>query len=246
MHSTDSIASLQREKKADYGSFGRHRAIGIGVGNRVYAGTGHLNGTGVDTWYADWWEYDPATNAWTQKADYIDYGTINCDEIKIEPDACLAPVDPFPVVNNYAGGVINGKKMNVGAGCESGSLYNFLGGKINLSADMHNDGYICNQDTIKVAVKFDLHGGTIDCCGFMEVPLIKIHANSGRPGTTLCQNYCTAGGSTPNIEIGGTAFTPLTNQFTVNQFLQKDMLNLQLRSVEMDHFQLNWRFLKQR
>jgi N-acetylneuraminic acid mutarotase len=44
--------------------------MGIGIGTKAYAGTGHQNGTGVDTWYPDWWEYDPATNAWTQKTDY--------------------------------------------------------------------------------------------------------------------------------------------------------------------------------
>jgi len=63
-------ASHQWVKKADFGSFGRHRGAGMAIGNKVYAGTGHLNGTGFDTWYPDWWEYDAGTNAWTQKADY--------------------------------------------------------------------------------------------------------------------------------------------------------------------------------
>lgn len=62
--------SDQWEQRADFGNFGRHRATGMGIGNKAYVGTGHLNGTGFDTWYCDWWEYDPATNAWTQKADY--------------------------------------------------------------------------------------------------------------------------------------------------------------------------------
>ena len=65
-----SSASHQWTQRADYGSFGRHRGTGTGIGNKAYVGTGHLNGTGFDTWYADWWEYDPATNAWVQKADY--------------------------------------------------------------------------------------------------------------------------------------------------------------------------------
>ncbi|PWL27649.1 MAG: hypothetical protein DCO96_10100 [Fluviicola sp. XM-24bin1] len=58
-------------KKADFGSFGRHRGVAIGLGNRVYAGTGHLNGDGSDEWFSEWWEYDPGTNSWAQKADYI-------------------------------------------------------------------------------------------------------------------------------------------------------------------------------
>lgn len=67
---TDVHASQQWIQRADYGNFGRHRATMMAIGNKVYAGTGHLNGDGSDEWYKDWWEYDPATNAWGQKADY--------------------------------------------------------------------------------------------------------------------------------------------------------------------------------
>jgi len=66
----DANASEQWYQRADYGNFGRHRSVAIGVGNKAYAGTGHLNGVGFDTWYPDWWQYDPATNSWMQKADY--------------------------------------------------------------------------------------------------------------------------------------------------------------------------------
>jgi N-acetylneuraminic acid mutarotase len=61
----------QWTQRANYGSFGRHRGVAIGIGNKVFAGTGHLNGDGSDEWFSDWWEYDPASNSWTQKADYI-------------------------------------------------------------------------------------------------------------------------------------------------------------------------------
>lgn len=57
-------------QRADFGNIGRHRAVSVAIGNNAYAGTGHQNGNGIDTWYPDWWEYDPATNAWSQKADY--------------------------------------------------------------------------------------------------------------------------------------------------------------------------------
>jgi N-acetylneuraminic acid mutarotase len=65
-----SLGSTQWQQRADFGNFGRHRGAGIGIGTKGYAGLGHLNGTGIDTRYADWWEFDPATNAWAQKADY--------------------------------------------------------------------------------------------------------------------------------------------------------------------------------
>jgi N-acetylneuraminic acid mutarotase len=57
-------------QKASFGGVGRHRACGIAIGNRGYMGLGHVNGTGVDISYKDWWAYDPASNSWTQKANY--------------------------------------------------------------------------------------------------------------------------------------------------------------------------------
>lgn len=67
----DTSAANQWSQKANFGSFGRHRGVAVGIGNRIYAGTGHLNGDGTDEWFSDWWEYDPSTNSWTQKANYI-------------------------------------------------------------------------------------------------------------------------------------------------------------------------------
>jgi N-acetylneuraminic acid mutarotase len=57
-------------QKADFGGIGRHRACGTAIYNKGYIGLGHVNGTGLDISYKDWWEYDPASNSWTQKADY--------------------------------------------------------------------------------------------------------------------------------------------------------------------------------
>lgn len=58
-------------RRADFGQVGRHRGTGCSVGNKGYFGLGHYNGTGTNVVKKDWWEYDPATNAWTQKADFI-------------------------------------------------------------------------------------------------------------------------------------------------------------------------------
>lgn len=56
--------------RADFGGTGRHRATGFSIGNKGYVGFGHVNGTGQNEVYKDWWQYDPASNSWTQKADY--------------------------------------------------------------------------------------------------------------------------------------------------------------------------------
>jgi N-acetylneuraminic acid mutarotase len=50
---------------------GRRDAVGIAIGNKGYVGTGidaaeSLFGNNLN----DWWEYNPATNQWTQKATY--------------------------------------------------------------------------------------------------------------------------------------------------------------------------------
>lgn len=65
-------------KKADFGAIGRHRAVGVSVGNMGYLGLGHRNGSGVDISYNDWWQFDPASNSWSQKANFPvnDHGAI--------------------------------------------------------------------------------------------------------------------------------------------------------------------------
>ncbi len=57
--------------KANFGGVGRHRGTGISIGTKGYMGFGHYNGAGPNIIKKDWWEFDPATNTWTQRADYI-------------------------------------------------------------------------------------------------------------------------------------------------------------------------------
>ena len=58
-------------QKADFGGAARHRTTMLAIGNKIYTGLGHYNGAGPNILFDDWWEYDPSTNAWTQKADYL-------------------------------------------------------------------------------------------------------------------------------------------------------------------------------
>ena len=37
-------------------------------------GLGHYNGAGPNIVMKDWWQFDPSTNSWSQKADYIGNG----------------------------------------------------------------------------------------------------------------------------------------------------------------------------
>ncbi len=56
-------------KKLNFGGDARHRSTAFSIGNKGYMGLGHVNATG-NILYEDIWEYDPAANTWTQKANY--------------------------------------------------------------------------------------------------------------------------------------------------------------------------------
>lgn len=58
-------------RKADLPGPVRFEAVGFSIGDRGYLGTGATEPEIVDEQrLADFWEYDPATDAWTRKADY--------------------------------------------------------------------------------------------------------------------------------------------------------------------------------
>lgn len=50
--------------------FSRYGAIGFGIGTKGFMGTGRVKVNGVFSLKKDFWEYDPATDSWTQKADF--------------------------------------------------------------------------------------------------------------------------------------------------------------------------------
>ena len=56
-------------QKADFGGTARYSAVGFSIGAKGYVGTGST-GIGCNNCVKDFWEYDPATNSWAQKADF--------------------------------------------------------------------------------------------------------------------------------------------------------------------------------
>jgi N-acetylneuraminic acid mutarotase len=62
--------SDQWTRKADFPGPGRIDAVGFGIGNKGYAGTGDAVTDSGRAYLNDWWEYDPATDKWTQKTNY--------------------------------------------------------------------------------------------------------------------------------------------------------------------------------
>jgi N-acetylneuraminic acid mutarotase len=58
-------------QKANMEAVARHRCNDFTIGHKGYFGLGHHNSVaGVNNVFSDFWEYDPATDSWTQKADY--------------------------------------------------------------------------------------------------------------------------------------------------------------------------------
>ncbi len=58
------------ERKADFGGPARTRAVGFSIDDKGYIGTGYrFNGQAISE--RDFWQYDPETDTWTQKADII-------------------------------------------------------------------------------------------------------------------------------------------------------------------------------
>lgn len=58
-------------QKADFEGGVRMSATGFSIGTKGYVGTGSYTPGDVNwVWYNDLWEYDPATNDWTQKASF--------------------------------------------------------------------------------------------------------------------------------------------------------------------------------
>lgn len=57
-------------QKAEFPPIARHRSVGFSIGSKGYLGLGHINAGSFNIVYADFWEFDPVSNSWTQKADY--------------------------------------------------------------------------------------------------------------------------------------------------------------------------------
>ncbi len=57
-------------QKANFGGEARHRCTGFSIENKGYIGLGHINSGVEHVLHSDFWEYDPATDTWTQIADF--------------------------------------------------------------------------------------------------------------------------------------------------------------------------------
>jgi N-acetylneuraminic acid mutarotase len=66
--------------KASFPGLWRQDGVGFSIGAKGYFGTGVIwggDGEGSAQFFIDFWEYDPATDAWTQKVDFIGGERVN-------------------------------------------------------------------------------------------------------------------------------------------------------------------------
>jgi len=70
-------------KKSDFQGVGRWLAVGLSIKGKGYVGLGNPTGSYYDSYLNDFWEYDPESDNWTQKSNFIEgrlypvYFTIN-------------------------------------------------------------------------------------------------------------------------------------------------------------------------
>ncbi len=59
------------QRRADFPGPVRSRGFVTAIGSKLYYGIGVNPSKPNEEYYKDWWEYNPATNQWTKKADYL-------------------------------------------------------------------------------------------------------------------------------------------------------------------------------
>lgn len=142
----------------------------------------------------------------------INHGTLTVRDLEVKPGNGCTSTIILPVIHNYAN-IITANDLHIGNNCGAGAFYNHSGGTVNVSNQIHLDNYLCNADTMYVATLIKNHGGTIDCCGYIETPYLDIDQNTGRPGTFLCTDICQSDGSDPVIDVANTIYADLPDAY---------------------------------
>lgn len=57
-------------RKANFQGSGRNMSVGLSILNKGYIGTGNINAGTSNSLLKDFWEFEPISNTWTQKADF--------------------------------------------------------------------------------------------------------------------------------------------------------------------------------
>ena len=145
------------------------------------------------------------------EGDLTNYGTLTVRKLIVKPKNGCTPNLGKPWINNY-GVITTTDNLNVGNNCGAGSFFNYSGGIVNVTNVLHLDNYLCNSGSIFIGNKLKVHGGNVDCCGYIETPKLDIDPNGGRPSTLNCQHFCQQDGITPpTFNISATNYADLND-----------------------------------
>jgi N-acetylneuraminic acid mutarotase len=117
-------------QKADVGGLTRGDATGFAIGGKCYMGTGYNSGN----YLSDWWEYDPVTDSWTQKASHPGTGVVEAVSFTI---GSFGYVVSAPISNDVYKYDPAANSWTAVASFPGGSRQAAVGFSIN------NKGYVC-------------------------------------------------------------------------------------------------------
>ena len=141
------------------------------------------------------------------------YGNLRVNDLEVKPDNGCTPTMGLPQIQNF-GSITCNDDFQIGNNCAAGLLINHVGAKIYVNDQIHLDHYICNNDSIFVGNVLKVHGGTLDCCGYFQAPMIDVDANpTGRPSSFECTNICDTSGFAPTINVSGSDFVDLNDAY---------------------------------
>lgn len=165
------LNAQQWTQMADFPGEGRHRATAISIGNKGYLGFGHINGTGTETIFNDWWEYDPSNNSWTQKAScpiqsmpFSNYTMLDSQGFVIDGVAYLGSSNngPFLSYNSFTNAWIELNTPSAGMGWTAPAAYDgkgfvFLGSSTLLEYTPQTDSW-SNYSVFSTPVSTEIGG----------------------------------------------------------------------------------------
>ena len=182
----------------------RHRSIAFSIGQKGYMGLGHINAGGISSESDDFWEYDPASDSWTQKANFPGGGRYGAVGFSIGKKGYVGTGDTGASFSDdfWEYNPLNNvwlAKPNVPGGVRCGAVGMSVGGKGYVGMGFGNDFYEYNPANDTWTAKSNFPGGGIDYMGAF-------------PLGTKC--YVGCGGSSGNATDNFWEYDPATDIWT--------------------------------
>lgn len=120
-------------QKADFGGSARDKAVSFSIGNKGYIGTGgYISSNEIKSFYKDFWQYDPVSDIWVQKADFGGEGRSGAVSFTINNSGYCGSGLPFENTDFWKYDVVENawlKKANFGGSTRLGAVGFSIGNK---------------------------------------------------------------------------------------------------------------------